>query len=874
MTKAFTMLTCWSLIAFAAMSQPGNGQPSLNASTGTIYGKIINAGTEKGIEAVTVQVIQNKYDSASGKKKDIILATQLSNKKGEFNIDKLPLDAVLKLKMTALGYKPFDIKVSFDLNNVKASDVAAMAHHAIRDLGNFKLFPDPEQLENITVSTNRPLLQMYLDKKVYNVEKDISATGGTAADVMKNVPGITVDMDGNITMRNASPQVFIDGRPTTLSPDQVPADQIASIELMTNPSAKYDASGSGAGIINIVLKKSRRSGYNGNLRASIDSRLRPGAGGDINIKQHKVNFFAAAQFNARKNIANSSTDRIDYPLNAVAFTSQQNKPVNQGYFGFGRAGMDFLLTNRTTLSGSGNYMRGNIKVTDLLSIQKDTVTNSGTISESALRDLNANISFKNAGANIGMKHNFAEAGKEWTADISFNRNKNNNVSDYKSRFFDGAGNPKPEVGAEKATGSSETKFYTFQTDFVNPLSKTIKFETGARVALRDYSSRNDNFRQDPPSQSFRELTSTSVRYHFDDIVYAVYGIYSQQLDQFSYQVGLRMESSDYNGYLENNGERFSNKYPISLFPSLALSGKINDRQELQFNYSRKISRPVFFQILPFVDFSDSLNLSIGNPDLKPEFTHLAEISYNNNYRADHSILATVYGRYSCDLITRYQYKDVNTDPAKTDSVIYNSFANAEKSYTVGLELTSKNRITKWWDITSNFNLFNVDLRSGNIRGASDNELLSWFAKLNSHFKICRDFSLQLTGDYQAKTILPVNSGRSSSGGFGGGVYGLTQNLAQGYIKPIYGVDIAIRKEFLKNNAAAVTLQVNDIFSTRTYETHAETGFFIQDNYRLKDPQVVRLNFSWRFGKFDAALFKRKNNRNDLDNIQGIQPIGQ
>lgn len=874
MIKTFTFFVCYSLFAYTAMSQTGIGQPSANVNTGAFYGKIINADNEKAIEAVTVQVVQNQLDSITGKKRDITLATQLSNKKGEFNIDKLPLDGVFKLKVSAVGYKPFDIKVFFDLTNVKPGDISMMAHTTIKDLGNFKLFPDPEQLEAITLNSNKPLLQMYLDKKVYNVEKDISAAGGTAADVAKNIPGLLVDVDGNITVRNAAPQIFIDGRPTTLSLDQVPSDQIASIELMTNPSAKYDAGSGGGGILNIVLKKNRRSGYNGNLRAGIDSRLRPGLGGDINIKQNKVNFFAAAQFNSRKNIANSTTERIDFPPNATAITSQEKNPVNRGYSGYGRVGMDFLMTNRTTLSVSSNYMRGNIKVSDLLTIQKDTITNSGTISESALRNLYADISFTNLGANLGMKHNFAEAGKEWTADINFNRNRNDNISNYKSRFFDGNGNEKPAVGAERATGNSVTELYVFQTDFVNPVSKNTKFETGARAAYRTYSSRNDNYRQEPPMSIYRLLPATVVEYNFDDILYAMYGAYAHQAETFSYQIGLRMESSEYSGLLVNKNERFANRYPISLFPSISVSKKVNDKQSFQFNYSRKISRPVFFQILPFVDFSDSLNLSVGNPDLTPEFTHLAEISYTNNYKTNHSLFTTLYGRYSTDLITRYQYKDENTDPAKTDSVIYNSFANAEKSYTVGLEITGKNKVTKWWDITSNINLFNVSLYAENIAGTRNNRLFSWFAKMNNSFKIYDGFTLQLSGDYQAKTILPANSGRSSIDGFGGGIYGFTQNLAQGYIKPIYGVDIAIRKEFLKNNAASITLQVNDIFRSRTYETHAETTFFIQDNYRIRDSRVFRLNFNWRFGKFDAALFKRKNTKNELDNLQQQQGAGQ
>jgi hypothetical protein len=251
---------------------------------------------------------------------------------------------------------------------------------------------------------------------------------------------------------------------------------------------------------------------------------------------------------------------------------------------------------------------------------------------------------------------------------------------------------------------------------------------------------------------------------------------------------------------------------------------------------------------------------------------LAELNYSNQYKPGHTILSSLYAKYTNDLITRYQYKAPNTDPAKPDSVLYNSYANANESYTIGLEMTGKNKLTNWWDMTSNVNLFDVTLHARNIPNAKDDHLLSWFVKLNNTIKMPRNYSLQITGDYQAKTILPVNSGRSAAGGvFGGGIFGSTQNIAQGYIKPLYGADIALKKDFLKNNAASVTLQLNDIFRTRKYATHAETPYFTQDNERQRDPQVLRLNFSWRFGKVDATLFKRKNMKSDLENLQNIQP---
>ena len=291
------------------------------------------------------------------------------------------------------------------------------------------------------------------------------------------------------------------------------------------------------------------------------------------------------------------------------------------------------------------------------------------------------------------------------------------------------------------------------------------------------------------------------------------------------------------------------------------------------NYSRKINRPNFFQLIPFIDFSDSLNLSVGNPNLVPEFTNLLEFTYQNQYKNNNSVLLSFYGRLTNDLITKYQYRAPNPNPTKTDSVLFTSYANANRSYTYGLEITGKNKLAKWWDLTTNLNLFNATIEAANLPGASDNSQFSWFAKINSNFKLPKNFSIQLNGDYQARTLVPVNSG--GRGMMGGGMFGGgSQPTAQGYIKPIYGMDISIRKDFLKNNAASLTLQFSDIFRTKTYETHSESAYFIQDNFRRRDPQVLRLNFNWRFGKFDVALFKRKNMKGEMENMQNMQQQGQ
>lgn len=840
-----------------------------NMNMGHFYGKVLDSVSNKPLEAASVQLIQNKFDSATKKRKDVVVGGMLTTKKGEFSIENLPIMATYKLKITAIGYKTIEKRVNFEMNMsaARSGDFSSMLSAVDKDLGNIKLEADAKQLENVTVSASKATLEMKIDRKVFNVEKNLNSVGGTAVDVMKNVPSVNVDIDGNVSLRNASPQIFVDGRPTTMTLDQIPADAIASVEIITNPSAKYDASGGGAGILNIILKKNRKAGYNGNLRAGIDMRGRPNLGGDVNMKQGKVNFFAAGQFGMRKSISNVKTDRVDYNADTTSYLKQRNKPINSGFFAFGRAGMDYFIDNRNTLSIGGNLVRGQFKTTDLINTYRDTVRPSGTISDRGERGSKSTGNFRNYGATLSFKHNFAKANKELTADFNYNYSKNDNVGDYTTQYFFSNNSPKTPQFIEQSKGGGTNRFITIQTDYADPITSSMKIEAGLRAAFRNFTSFNNNFVQTTPGQ-YLLIPGLSNDYKFNDELYAGYLTFSHQRKKLSYQLGLRAESSSYTGNLVSKNQKFKTEYPLSLFPSAFATYKLNDKEDMQLNYSRKINRPNFFQLIPFIDYSDSLNLSVGNPGLIPEFTNLLELSYSNQYKAGNSLLATVYFRNTNDLITRYQYKDANPNPARADSVIITTYANANRSYTFGLELTGKNKPAKWWDLTTNLNLFNSTIKAGNIPGTVSSSLFSWFAKINNNFKLPKNFSIQLSADYTAKTLVAPGGGGNRGMGmmFGGG----SQPSAQGYIKPIFGADFSIRKEFLKNNAASITLQFSDIFRTRLYATHNESAFFVQDNERRRDPQFVRLNFNWRFGKIDVSLFKRKNLKGEMENMQNAQ----
>src|SRR5687767_9806752 len=334
MRNIFTfMLICFAISASAQV--PGGGGA---APTGRFYGKVVDAAN-KGIEAASVTLVTERMDTATKQRKEVIVGGMLTAPNGEFSIESIPLMGRYTLRVTGIGYKTNQQAVAFQMPPRNGGgDPSAMMSALDKDLGNIKLEIDDKVLADVTVTSTRPLLQLGIDRKVFNVDRNLVSQGGTAIDVMKNVPSVNVDIDGNVTLRNNAPQVFVDGRPTNLTLEQIPADAIESVEIITNPSAKFDASGGTAGILNIVLKKNKRVGYSGNIRANVDSRARVGFGGDINVRQNKINFFAGGNFNQRKSISTGSTERTTFaPKNSFSLTEDRN--TMEGMFGFGRAGI-------------------------------------------------------------------------------------------------------------------------------------------------------------------------------------------------------------------------------------------------------------------------------------------------------------------------------------------------------------------------------------------------------------------------------------------------------------------------------------------------------------------------------------------------------
>lgn len=858
--KVFVALFALSLFCMEQLAAqfPGGGQSMNN---GRFYGKIVDENN-KGVGYATVQLYRMQFDTTSKSLKETLITGQITEDNGDFNLEKLPVVGDFTLKISFIGYAETTKQVTFGIKPPAGGQPGGARPAAPggapaggpgqwgggmgggnfeKDLGNIKLVADVQTLETVTVTAEAAQTSLALDKKVYRVDKDASTAGGNAQDALKNVPSLSVDLDGNVSLRNGSPQIFVDGRPTTLSLDQIPADGIESVEVITNPSAKFDAGGGTAGIINIVLKKEKRLGYNGNVRAGADTRTGFNAGGDVNARGEKTNVFLSGNFNRNKGYNEGETVRQNLTTSPLTTVTQLADGKMEGYFANARGGVDFFLDNRNTLTLSGSFTRGHFEPNDDLSVRTDSLFDVNPVSASYERSTIQDRNFRNIGTSVLFKHLFPKQGAEWTADLNYNRVKFKGNSDFTTLYDNGVS------FIELQEGSGRGQFMTFQTDFVNPITDKIKVEGGLRAAMRRNKNDNYNAFLDETGAEI-PVTSLADHYKFNDDVFAAYAQFSQQFSNWGYQMGLRAESSLYKGSLTDRDSSFTIAYPFSLFPSVFVTRKLNDLDNIQLSYTRRINRPNFFQTMPFIDYSDKELLRQGNPQLEPEFVNAVELSYQNILVKGHNVLVSLYYRRNTNLITSYFETGTNLEGRTVPLITY---ANSNSSQAYGGELTLKNSLFNFLDLTTNVNVYQSKVDASNVETGLVIDQLSWFVKENLQLQLPAGFTLQLSGEYRSRASFTPESGNRMPWMPG------PTNTAQGYTLSNWFVDAALKKEIL-HKKGTLTLNVNDIFATRRNGTYTESPLYIQDSFRTRDAQIVRLNFSYRFGKMDASLFKRKN----------------
>ena len=785
------------LISITGMSQKG-----------IILGKVKDAVSKQPLEFATIAV----YNA-----KDSLLGGALTKANGDFQVDRLPA-GMLKVRIQFVGYVVMNIPVNLS------------PAYPVKDLGNVKLDLNGELLKTVEIEGEKSTVQIGIDRRIYNVDKDLGARGGTAIDAMKNIPGLTVGMDNSVTLRNQSPTVFVDGRPTLLTLDQIPADDIDRIEVITNPSAKYVADATG-GIINVILKKNLKPGYFGNVTAGIGTGDRYNLNGNLSIRENNLTIQVSGGYNQAKNQNNGLSYRENLALNILqSGYDQQNKneSFREGYNG--RLQIEYKTSVRSMLSGNINYSDnryGSSERQDYFFFDSLRATTAD-----GYRQNEQVNNWKTLGAGLNFKKNFAKAGKELTTDINWVSSENDNNADYQT--FDNASSNLPATQLQQLNfGRREADLVTWQLDVVNPLGETSKLEYGARAAYKlSYSDFKVDYKD---LLNNKEVTDSNLSnsLRIDDFVGAAYVNYSGIWRKFGYQAGLRYEHTWFVGELTNTGETFSYIYPKSLaeidkvlFPAIYLSRKLKEKHEFQLNYSRKIGRPGFMQLIPFIMYADRQSVQIGNPVLGPEFINLAEFNYSYT-GSKGSLLTSIYSRQTLYSITPFVYVS-EIDP----NVLISSYVNGRDKLDLGWESTVKRNLTKWLDATVNGNIFYTKVsldRNGTI---INNEGASWNIKGMLSFKASKKMNFQWNGNYEAPRIIP-----------------------QGKVNPIWFMDLSCSYTFNKKFSASVTL--SDVFNTKQYGTFYATDNFTQKTVRRWESRYFRINLTWKFGEPDVSVFRRR-----------------
>ena len=711
---------------------------------------------------------------------------------------------------------------------------------------------DDKLLKEVDVVAEKSAVVLSIDKRTYNVEKDLSVKGGTGVDVMKNIPGLTVDADGNVQLRNQSPTIFVDGRPTTLTLQQIPADQIDRVEIITNPSVKYDASATG-GILNVVMKRNNKPGYNGMVMAYIGTGDRYGGMANINVKQGKWNTSLMYSYNQGINNTTGFTKRtnLDSGVTTGHF-NQDNNTRMMNVFNFGRLGVDYYIDNRNTITLNGMLMGGQFKTTDNQAFTGDVVS---PIELSYFGDQvnNQHAAFQNYNGQLMYKKTFPKVGKELTFDANYN------YTTSKNGYVFASGNTFSAFGKDsvlpnsyqKNVGSTIANQYVFQADYVNPISDTRKFEAGIKAYYKNSISANNTSNASGSEDSYKKSDSLSNRYVIDDMINAAYVNYNDKMFwNIGYQAGLRFEQSYYKGNITDKNQTFSYNYPSttddilkSIFPGIYFSKKLKGNNELQLNFSRKIQRPNFFQLMPFTMFADKQNKRIGNPQLKPEFKNIAELNYNKIFSKG-SYLASGYFRYEEQPITDVAY--FSEVPSESNLLI-NTSINGKDAIRYGLENTFKWTFWKNLDWTVNANAYYIYMRGKIVPTEPEvtAEGYAWNAKTTISYKFPKNITLQVNGNYESPKILLL-----------------------GVANEIYSMDVSLNYMYQTKWIFNATL--SDVFNTRRMGTHYETPYYNQDLSRRRESRYFRFTVTYLFGKMDASIFKRGKQMKGMGGQEGNQ----
>jgi outer membrane receptor protein involved in Fe transport len=684
------------------------------------------------------------------------------------------------------------------------------------DLGIIFLSASAEMLNEVDIVAEQSTFEFKLDKRVFNVGKDISSTGMSAMEVLNNVPSVNVNIEGEVTLRgNSGVQILIDGKPSVLSDEAsnalgtITADMIESIEVITNPSAKYEAEGT-SGIINIVLKKEEKKGFNGSVSVNTGMPANHSIGASLNYRASKFNFFTqfGVGYRARPNFDKSiNRNLIDNTQVLSAGTGNRNEQFYNITLG-----TDYYINKLNTITLSGNFayeiedQPSNFEFTfydseGSLVAQYERIGTGAATNPKYQYDLQYVKQFAN---DKEHKLLFSTLGSFFGKDLT---------SDFVNSY---------SFGEQIApTQRTETNFYqanyTFKLDYTNPISKKITLEAGGMYELNDVG--NDYAVLDEVDNVFVVDSSLTNDFRFDQKVFGVYGTASYESGRWGVKLGFRLENTDLSTLLANTNEENKQNY-TNLFPSVHTSFKITETVSVQAGYSKRIYRPRLWDLNPFFNIQNNFNIRTGNPNLQPEFADSYELTSIFLFEKA-SLNASIYQLYTTDVKERISYFN--------DNVNITSPENVGTNRKTGFEINGKYTVTKWLTVMGDFN-YGFFSRQGQFEEQNfDFTGDQWSSRITTKIKLPKGVDVELSPNYQSGFLT-------------------VQSEVSGYAS----LDFGVRKKLWKGKAVA-NLGVRDVFETRIRESIIDQPGFYLYSFSQRG-RFVTLGFSYSFGKGEAMSY--------------------
>lgn len=788
-----------------------------------ITGKVIDASTKQGMEFANISL--RKTGS-----KEFIKGT-VSDQLGTFRLDGVS-NGNYVVAVSVVGYATFEKELTIGTGQKTIN------------LRNILLKEDTQLLNEVQVVGQRSQMKFEIDRKVFNVDQSLATAGGSASDVLGNIPSVQVDPEGEVSLRgNSSVTVWINGKESGLSADnraqileQLPAESIERVEVITNPSAKYNPEGT-AGIINIVLKKNRKAGYYGSLQAGVDTRGGYNAAGNVNFSSGKFESFVNVGTRVRKSEGEGYTNRqnLDDNGNPVSYLNQLRNDEDTRKPVIARMGTTYHATDKDHFSFSGFGLLGRGDETDWLNYTSNIPGSFTNSLRTSAEKRKMNI----GNFEIGYKRDFSEKSN---LDLSASYNLVNITPESSFLQVSNYAGGTSTSSYQFQENVMKPRKWEFQADYVTEFGEQNKIEAGykgdfltSKSKVSTYSGISEG-NATPNKELYNNFT-------YDQNVNALYATYSKRINRFGIQLGLRGEHTRTNtnslGY--NQSETYKDDY-FSFYPSAFLSYQLPSNNELQLNYTRRVSRPWGGQLNPFVNLTDSTNISYGNPLLLPQYSNSLELNYIKNWE-NHTLSASLYYRNTDNVIQRISYRD--------GDIMKSTFENIAKTQSAGTELILKNNLFRMIDLTSTLNFYYNKLDGFSylpagattpVFGEADEDF-SWSARIIANVMLPWGVSLQATGDYNSREL-----------------------VAQGYRKANHAIDLGLRKSFL-DRKLSLTINTRDLLNSRKRETITSGSGFSQESVFARSGRTVGFTLTYNFGNMKGGS-KRPDRQEQQNNGDG------